>query len=107
MLRWSLKWGEQASFLLDNQAEDGEPVQALEDEPTLAPDVALLFECYMLLARSRAPGFSGVPSINLRDTEACYRVYELEGSLPIIEFVHLMMELDSITIAAYKEKHPT
>jgi len=53
---WQLQWGKDYQFLVDRSLERGELTKSLQDQPTLLPELVLIWEAFAMTTTSRSYG---------------------------------------------------
>jgi len=71
-----LQWGNDYQFLVDRSLERGELTKSLQDQPTLLPELALIWEAFAMTTTSREYG-------RRFGTEG--REYLIAGAIPLTE----------------------
>jgi hypothetical protein len=89
-----LKWDGKQDFLNELEAE-GEPVEALDTKVDPFDDMIHIWSLFWKLSSKRSNGFSGPNPISIVEIESALRVYEINGWIPKMDFIHYVEIMDS------------
>ncbi len=94
-MAWELQWGGKLEFL-KKLAEQGQRVEALENQPRLKPWLAEYYRAFNALSSSRQVGMGGVGPIPMSEMAAYFEVFEVRDLEERDTYITMIQALDSV-----------